>query len=145
MSRAVIFMPATSSSCSRELPDQEHIFGFKLLTRTPPLLRGKDGAEWHKLPGQDQELWQGDTLQIRVSGFKAKHHEMWAVSESSDQRLNTWRHISFFWQDNIKDTTLRKIEKFTKDSNFTPKLVSKSQFSWLTVAFKRWFYQSYLL
>eukprot|EP00435_Cladocopium_sp_Y103_P031168 s634_g7.t2 len=27
-------------------------------------------------------------------------------------------------RDNIKDTTLRKIEKFTKDSNFTPKLVS---------------------
>eukprot|EP00439_Symbiodinium_sp_Y106_P074245 s170_g14.t1 len=26
--------------------------------------------------------------------------------------------------DNIKDTTLRKIEKFTKDANFTPKLVS---------------------
>lgn len=40
---------------------------------------------------------------------------------------NHWE-LEMSCQDNIKDTTLRKIEKFTKDSNFTPKLVPTSQF-----------------
>jgi len=41
---------------------------------------------------------------------------------------NHWELLEMSCQDNIKDTTLRKIEKFTKDSNFTPKLVPTSQF-----------------
>lgn len=53
-------------------------------------------------------------LYLGWPGSKPKNH--WELLEMS------------CCQDNIKDTTLRKIEKFTKDSNFTPKLVPTSQF-----------------
>ncbi|CAK9054035.1 Dynein axonemal heavy chain 2 (Axonemal beta dynein heavy chain 2) (Ciliary dynein heavy chain 2) [Durusdinium trenchii] len=48
----------------------------------------------------------------------------WGQAKTELNDTNFLVRIKNFDKDNIKDTTLRKIEKFTKDSNFTPKLVS---------------------
>jgi len=48
----------------------------------------------------------------------------WGQAKTELNDTNFLVRIKGFDKDNIKDTTLRKIEKFTKDSNFTPKLVS---------------------
>ncbi|CAE7174875.1 DHC10, partial [Symbiodinium microadriaticum] len=48
----------------------------------------------------------------------------WGQAKTELNDTNFLVRIKTFDKDNIKDTTLRKIEKFTKDANFTPKLVS---------------------
>eukprot|EP00931_Biecheleriopsis_adriatica_P088379 TRINITY_DN62713_c0_g1_i1.p1 TRINITY_DN62713_c0_g1~~TRINITY_DN62713_c0_g1_i1.p1 ORF type:complete len:1031 (+),score=254.49 TRINITY_DN62713_c0_g1_i1:369-3095(+) len=48
----------------------------------------------------------------------------WAQAKTELNDTNFLVRIKTFDKDNIKDSTLRKIEKFTKDANFTPKLVA---------------------